>query len=39
VGTPISRDLDACCALSDGPGVLVHGGDESYERRGHVVLA
>lgn len=31
------RTLDAYCALSGGPGVLVYGGDESYTRRGHVV--
>lgn len=33
------RTLDTYCALSRGPGVLVYGGDESYERRGHVVRA
>ena len=33
------RSLDAYCALSGGPGVLAYGGDDSYERRGHVVRA
>ncbi len=31
------RGLDSYCALSAGPGVLAYGGDEYYERRGHVV--
>lgn len=31
------RGLDAYCRLSGGRGVLVYGGDEAYERRGHQV--
>ena len=31
------RGLDSYCALSAGRGVLAYGGDECYERRGHVV--
>jgi uncharacterized protein len=31
------RGLDSYCALSAGLGVLAYGGDELYERRGHVV--
>ena len=33
------RGLDAYCSLSGAAGVLVYGGDESYERRGHQVRA
>lgn len=33
------RGLDMYCALSGARGVLAYGGDESYERRGHVVRA
>lgn len=39
VPTDAFRSLDAYCALSGGPGVLAYGGDDSYERRGHVVRA
>jgi hypothetical protein len=31
------RTLDAYCALSGGPGVLVYGGDEAYGRKGYAV--
>jgi hypothetical protein len=31
------RGLDSYCALSAGPGVLAYGGDECYERCGHIV--